>query len=128
MDLVGDLPRPERLPVVLPEGVRRRDPPPRGAVRRAPGDPREARVRGAPELRARRVLPEAVELPHPLLHHPAPLLDGSREAREDVGDQLAGLRVLVRPRLEDEALRPRERARAPAARRARVPPEALRGA
>src|SRR5207244_8299548 len=88
-------------------------------VRRAPGgtpqDHGQVCVLRTPDLRTRRVLPQAVELAHPLLVHLPPLLDEFREAREDVGDQLPALHMFVRRPDELESLRPGQRPRAHAA-------------
>src|SRR5207245_902293 len=69
-------------------------------VGRAPGGPPvdqgEVRVLRPPQLWRWRILPESVELPHPLLMHPVALRDVLGDAGEDVRDELAVLHVLVR--------------------------------
>src|SRR3989449_7047459 len=69
-------------------------------VSRAPGgtpvDQGEVRVLRPPQLWRWRILPESVELPHPLLMHPVALRDVLGDAGEDVRDELAVLHVLVR--------------------------------
>src|SRR5207249_1174329 len=81
-----------------------------------------------PQLGRGRIFAEPVQLAHALLVHLSPLLDELGEAREDVGDELAVLQVLVRRADELVALRPREGPRAHAALRDLVALVILRGA
>src|SRR5256886_4710907 len=118
---------PSYSPSCLPSPRPARSPrarPPRGP----PADQGEVRVPRAPHLGGRRIFAEPIQLAHPLLVHLAPLFDELGEAREDVGDELAALHVLVRRPDELVALRPRERPRTDAALRDLVAFEVLRGA
>src|SRR2546427_5179259 len=65
------------------------------APRGPPVDQGEVRVLRPPQLWRWRILPKPVELPHPLLMHPVAFRAVLGDAREDVGDELAVLHVLV---------------------------------
>src|SRR5207249_10989289 len=73
-------------------------------VGRAPGgtpvNQGEVGVLRPPQLGRWRILPKPVQLPHPLLMHSVALRDVLRNAREDVGDELAVLYMLIRCRDE----------------------------
>src|SRR3990170_1225948 len=93
--------------------------------RGAPGHDREVRMGCPPELRRLQVVPDPLELAHPLLHHPPTFLDPLRDPCEHVADEDALLHVLVGRGDVLVPLHPRERARGDAVLREPVSQVAL---